>query len=149
MAFHILAFSVGCLYFFNPPTFSWWYAGFSCHTAQVIAEYFLTGIVLSLSIIVDAFIVLYLLKSFKSQRGGYSRDSKSFRFMIQTLVLALSNGCFTFYLYTRGAYTIRIAMADHVVKLCDLILALIYSISIAFVNPTVRKEVIKFVSRSK
>ncbi|RCN52572.1 hypothetical protein ANCCAN_01271 [Ancylostoma caninum] len=73
------------------------------------------------------------------------KDIRDFSFMLQTLVLSFTNGVSTLYLYTIGANSNEIPWIDHIPKLCDLLLALIYILAIALINNVVRAELMEFI----
>ncbi|EYB96995.1 hypothetical protein Y032_0144g2449 [Ancylostoma ceylanicum] len=72
------------------------------------------------------------------------KDIRDFSFMLQTLVLTFVNGASALYLYTFGTNTYEIPWLNHVAKLCDLLLALTYTLAIALINNVVRTELLKF-----
>ncbi|EYB96873.1 hypothetical protein Y032_0146g2552 [Ancylostoma ceylanicum] len=73
------------------------------------------------------------------------KDIRDFSFMLQTLVLSFTNGISTLYLYTFGADSAQIPWIDHIPKLLDLLLALIYTLAIALINNVVRAELMDFI----
>ncbi|EYB96997.1 hypothetical protein Y032_0144g2449 [Ancylostoma ceylanicum] len=80
---------------------------------------------------------------FKSGVAAF-KDIRDFSFMLQTLVLTFVNGASALYLYTFGTNTYEIPWLNHVAKLCDLLLALTYTLAIALINNVVRTELLKF-----
>ncbi|EYB96874.1 hypothetical protein Y032_0146g2552 [Ancylostoma ceylanicum] len=92
-----------------------------------IVEWFFAGVILAISTLADILIAFALLKQRK------------------TLVLSFTNGISTLYLYTFGADSAQIPWIDHIPKLLDLLLALIYTLAIALINNVVRAELMDFI----
>ncbi|EYB97000.1 hypothetical protein Y032_0144g2452 [Ancylostoma ceylanicum] len=101
-------------------------------------EYVLFGVVHSLSILTDIFVTAYLYKQIKKRRT--SLDTIDFGFMVQTLVLGFSGAFVTLYTHTLATYVSETPWIEHQQKFNDLLLALIYTASIAFFNKRVRRK---------
>ncbi|EYB96872.1 hypothetical protein Y032_0146g2552 [Ancylostoma ceylanicum] len=118
---------VGCLYFFEPYDYTFYFNYNLCFHVHRIVEWFFAGVILAISTLADILIAFALLKQRK------------------TLVLSFTNGISTLYLYTFGADSAQIPWIDHIPKLLDLLLALIYTLAIALINNVVRAELMDFI----
>ncbi|EYC24748.1 hypothetical protein Y032_0013g2091 [Ancylostoma ceylanicum] len=126
--FVIYAFEIfGCLYFFHPQNYTYYFRRNLCFDIHRIAEWICAGFFLSTSIVADILIALSLFKQRKRSGMDTFKDVRDFSFMIQTLVLSLANGFSMLYLYTLGSFSTGKLWLDHVPKLLDLVLALTYT----------------------
>ncbi|EYB96987.1 hypothetical protein Y032_0144g2444 [Ancylostoma ceylanicum] len=141
----LVAYSIplfGCVYYFEPYSLSWMFDASICNRVHTIAEYVCHGVILSFSIVVDFSVAAYLFRDRKKQ----GRNMMDFMFIVQTLVLALSNGFFTLFLYTIGTLQYFTPLLDHMAKLNNILLALIYTATIALCNKHVRTEIFNLIT---
>ncbi|EYB96875.1 hypothetical protein Y032_0146g2552 [Ancylostoma ceylanicum] len=136
---------VGCLYFFEPYDYTFYFNYNLCFHVHRIVEWFFAGVILAISTLADILIAFALLKQRKKSGMDVFKDIRDFSFMLQTLVLSFTNGISTLYLYTFGADSAQIPWIDHIPKLLDLLLALIYTLAIALINNVVRAELMDFI----
>ncbi|EYB96991.1 hypothetical protein Y032_0144g2448 [Ancylostoma ceylanicum] len=139
----------GCSYYFHPFDIGFYYYDMNtCYEVHEFVEWFLFTAILSSSIIIDIVVGIFLFCRHKNTTTDAFKDIRDYGFVIQTFVLALTNGAFTLYFYLVGYYTLEIPLLDHLPKLNDLILSFIYLVIISVVNGVVRRDVMRTFSCS-
>ncbi|RCN33178.1 hypothetical protein ANCCAN_21000 [Ancylostoma caninum] len=143
--FFIYSFQIGeCSYYFHPIDIGYYYNDMNtCYDIHQFVEWFLFATILSSSIFTDILISIFLFCRYKNGAIDAFKGIRDYGFVIQTFVLAVTNGAFTLYFYLFGYYTLEVPILDHMPKLNDLILSFIYLVTIVLVNSVVRRDVMR------